>query len=842
MARIRAASNVSLERLEGWQLLAAAPRASEAALPDVENLPGWRDAQVPGTVASAERAAGEFDFDDATDYDALDYYYRVTFESELPSPLESLWLRFGGLATLADVWLNGVHVLRSENMFLEHELNVTAHVQRRNVLLLKFSSLNEALSVKRPRPRFRTRMIEKQQLRWFRTTFLGRMPGWSPPVAPVGPWREVRLERRRELSVATFDLEARIEAGRPLLRAKLSLTPDSNPLASARLCVSSSETELLPVPGESQTFAAELEVAGAELWWPNGHGEQPRYPVKLLLSTNSGLHTLEADPVAFRSIAVAKDAAGLTLSINGVEVRCRGACWTPTDVVSLADEVSTVAAVLQAREAGMNMLRVGGTMIYESDAFYAACDEHGILVWQDYMFANCDYPADDSAFAANVALEARQFLSRTQARACLSVLCGGSEVYQQISMLGLPKEMWQPPLFAQDLRRISNESRGELPYLPSSPSGGALPFQADAGVTHYYGVGAYLRPLEDARRANVRFASECLAFANVPEPQSLEALLGDKAPFHDPRWKARVPRDNGPAWDFDDVRDHYVRLLFDVDPMLLRYQDPERALLLARVASGEIMQRTLLEWRRADSSCRGSLIWFLRDLWPGAGWGIVDAGGIPKAAYYHVKRALQPRVVFLSDEGVNGLVLHVINDHPQTLMGRVELTLWRTPTTRVASGRTDVSIEPYASFQLPCAQLFEHFIDLTHAYRFGPPAYDVAIASLMLQGQDCPISEGHHFVGPLGRQRFPDLGLSAEAVITEAGALELKLHSSSFSQSLALDVPGFVAEDSYFHLAPGQERTVTLRPLTPSVRPRGNVHAVNAWSPVRIRVVAAPAR
>jgi beta-mannosidase len=259
------------------------------------------------------------------------------------------------------------------------------------------------------------------------------------------------------------------------------------------------------------------------------------------------------------------------------------------------------------------------------------------------------------------------------------------------------------------------------------------------------------------------------------------------------------------------------------------------------------MARTLGEWRRGASNCRGALIWLFRDLWPGAGWGIVDAHGRPKAAYYFVKRALQPRAVFLSDEGVNGLSIELVNDRPGTLSAEVELSLIRGGSTRVASGRARIEIGPRATLSIPASTLLEHFIDLTHAYRFGPPAYDVAVVTLLDATTGERLSDACHFPGGLPSTRSDVPGIEACVHEDPAGSFELRVTSAAFAHSLAIEVPGFVPDDSFFNLAPGQSRRIALRSAPPiegarvRAKPAGMVVALNAHSPVRITLAAVPA-
>jgi beta-mannosidase len=477
----------------------------------------------------------------------------------------------------------------------------------------------------------------------------------------------------------------------------------------------------------------------------------------------------------------------------------------------------------------MNMVRVCGPFFYEEDAFYDACDELGLLVWQDYPFANMDYPADDRDFVAMVAREARGFLERTQLAGCLTVLCGNSEVEQQAAMMGAPREIWRAPIFDRTLAGVSGELRPDVLYWPSTPSGGALPFLTDAGTAHYFGVGAYLRPLEDVRRAGVRFATECLAFANVPDDRAVEDLLkdGGRAP-QDPLWKKRAPRDAGAGWDFEDVRDHYLRVLFGLDPLAVRYANVARYLALSRVVTGEIMATAFAEWRRTGSGCSGALVWFLRDLWQGAGWGVIDADGRPKAAYHYLRRTLQPVGVLLVDEGLNGLDVHVVNEGPQPLEGQLELELLRAGEVRVAHVKAPVSVAGRGAARLRTADLFDRFFDTTYAYRFGPPAHDVAVATLVDLTTGAVRGKAFHFPGGIPAHQESEVGLEAVATPAANGNWRLALRTRRLALSVVLEIAGFTPDDNYFHVAPGGPHEVMLRPEGRAPLPQGTAQPLNA--------------
>lgn len=803
-----------------WELAATEPDA--AAHPrELDGLAlEWRDAVVPGTAAESLRAAGLWDFDRPRDFDAHDWWYRTSF-SAAGGPNA---LRFDGLATLARVWLNGEPILESDNMFETHR--VAVELAPVNELALCFRALNPALAQRRPRPRWKTRLVRQQQLRWFRTTLLGRIPGWSPPVAPVGPWRAIVLD---DSPVFAIDVHPSLDgddgvvelSGRVTGRARGTLTAGN---------VSG------PLESRDGVLHARVRIPDVRRWWPHTHGEPVLYGCSAELDVDGTPLHLDLGRAGFRTIDAVQEDGGFALRVNGVPLFCRGACWTPSDVVS-PGRSGAARTLRMLRDAGANMVRVGGTMVYEDDAFYALCDELGILVWQDFMFANLDYPAGDPAFRAAVASEAGGQLRRLRSHASVAVYCGNSEVEQQAAMLGIPREQWRNALFAEVLPELQAKLHPETVYVPSTPSGGTLPFHTATGLTHYYGVGAYLRPLEDARRARVRFTPECLGFANVPRREVVNAVLrGDAPATHDPRWKARTPRDTGAGWDFEDVRDHYLQALFGVDASLLRRTDPDRYLALGRVTTGEVMARVYSEWRSAGSTCRGALVWFLRDLWPGAGWGVLDADGLPKACFHFLRRVWQPRTVVLTDEGLDGIHAHVLNDGTGPLAGTLEVTLWRDGNVRVGHAAAPVKVAPRSQAVFETEALLGAFHDTAYAYRFGPPRHDV-LAATLLSEDGAVLAEAFHFTSAAEPARSSSPRVHATMAEAADGAWTVGVETDAFLHAVHIDAPGFLAEDDYFHLPPGRTKRVTLAPIgAQRGRPDAFVEALDLADARRIGV------
>lgn len=769
----------------------------------------WMPARVPSTVAQTLTDAGLWRFESPTPLDERDYWWRGRFEARGPRVL-----RFDGLATIAEVFIDGVRVLNSDNMFHAHEVDFEACGAHE--IAICFRALAPVLERKSRRARWRTRLAQPQGLRNVRTTLLGRTLGFCPPVQAIGPWRAISIVAPNALVPGHVDLRATLVGATGIV----DIAIDCAQGASGVLSCAGLQT---PLRREGDRLVARLEIADVAVWMPHTHGAPNLHQVRALID---GVE-FDLGRTGFRRIGIDRDADGngFGLVVNDIPVFARGACWTSADLVGLSDRREACEPLLlRMREAGMNMVRVGGTMLYEGDAFYALCDELGILVWQDFMFAGFDYPAEDEDFRASAAREARHFLSRTQASPSLAVLCGGNEVAQQAAMFGLKRETWSNAIFDELLPTIARELRPDLPYVPNTPWGGTLPFVPDAGVSHYYGVSAYVRGLDDARRATVRFASECLCFANVPdrievqlEPERAETAHVDFAP--------RMACDTGATWYFEGVRNHYLEALYGVSADRLRRDDPERYLDLSRAVSAEVMSHVFGEWRRSGSPTRGGLVWFLKDLWPEAGWGVLDATGAPKAAYYGLKRAMRPVQLVLTDEGLSGLRMHLINESGAPVAARLRLFCLRDGETMVMNATRDVTLPARATMTLDACDLWGGFFDTTHAYRFGPPSHDVCVGQLRALNGEL-LSEAFHF--PLGRgHEARRLGLTAQ-LVRDGDAFALDLSTQRFAQSVHVRDAHFEALDNWLHLPPGETRRVPLRPIgCGDAPPRGVVAAIN---------------
>ncbi len=827
--------------LDGWQAASTPP--GERLTPNDLGDASWIPATVPGTAAGALRAAGL----EAGDLDAEDWWFRTTFTTPPAAAGEEVVLRFGGIATLVEVFLNGQMVQSSVSMFQEHTVDVgDLLLPGDNVLAIRCRALTPELAKqRRPRARWRTRLVADNNLRWFRTMLLGRIPSFSPRPAAVGPWRPITLERRRDIVVEDLRLRPRLDASDGVLAVtvRLRVLGGERPTAIEVVLEGPGDTTIatrgpLTLDGtvtDLVVASGEVRVTDVERWWPHTHGHPALYDVRLEVTGSAGGETIEGGRIGFRALTpgaradhdVERD--GLFVHVNGVPVFARGALWTPLDIVGLAPSGGEIRDALEVvRSAGMNMVRLPAFGPYEEEAFHDACDELGILIWQDLAFMSMDYPFEDEAFGRLAADEVDALVGRIASRPSTAVLCGNSEVEQQVAMLGLDLGLARIPFFDETAPAMARAAGLDAVYVPSAPFGGTVPMVPDRGVIGYYGVGGYRAPLSDARTSGVRFAAECLAFANVPDEEALATLVPVppyEAFVHNPYWKAGVARDAGSGWDFDDLRDDYLKLVFGVDPDGIRRYDHDRYLDLSRAVTGEVMAQVFGEWRRTGSPSGGGMILWLRDLVAGAGYGVIDHRGRPKAAYHHLRRILAPTAVWLVDEGIGGVVAHVANDGPERLAARLRISLFTDLEIAVGGASEVLELPPHGAIERNIEGMLRRFVDASWAYRFGPPAQDAIVATLervdggVAEATEV-LSQAFHFPAgrPLAPERPDRLGLTATSSTAGDGTIQVEITSRRLALGVRIHAGGFAPSDDAFSVEPSGSRTVTLRPIQPGAR------------------------
>ena len=780
----------------------------------------WIPFTAPGTVAVALDGAGRWSESTPTDLDAPDWWFRCEFDS--PGSGGPWNLELGGLATLADVWLNGTHVLTSRNMFRSHLVPLSELRAEGNQLVVRCASLREAMAPRRPRPRWKTNLVEHQNLRWFRTTLHGRRAGWADLGAPVGPWRPVRL--RPAVAVEPTDVELRVQLVDDTGRVEVDVAA-RRAVTSMELVVGDQRASLTSSGVDAEVWSGGVEVPDVERWWPSGHGDQPRYAAHLEVTSEAGTERVELPAVGFRTVSFG-DPDSPELSINGEAVFCRGVCWVPADPVGLVASPDEVRAMLESlRDAGFNLVRINGTAVYEDAVFFDLCDELGLMVWQDLMFARMDYPCDDPEFLGEARAETREALGALQGRPSPVVVCGGTEIGQQAAMLGRPADP-ETLIGAALVGEVAGTLPG-TPYLIDAPIGGTHPFTVDRGVAFYFGVGGYRRPLSDARSAAPRFVAECLAFSSVPDDAVVEEMRRGGMTVGDAAWKRAVPRDPGTSWDFEDVRDHYVEQLFGLDPADVRSFDPDRYLDLGRAAVARVMEVTLSEWRRPASPTQGAVILEARDQRVGAGPGVLDVHGHPKSVLHAARRALSPTALLLSDEGLNGLEIWAVHDGPLPVAGELRVTAF-AGRHLVAEGKVPCHVEPRSHTWFNAEAVLGQFMDVTAAFRFGSAPL-TAVAVHWRVGEELVARAVHHpWTAPLVRS---EIGLTATARPLDEGRFELEVATVELAQCVTIEGRDLLVSDNGFDIEPGGRVLVSATSPGPL---RARVRALNGMDGVPI--------
>jgi beta-mannosidase len=758
---------------------------------------------VPEPVATITNGA---------DLDDFDWWQHCIVEIDDPTCVE-----FTGLTFPATVFVDGSPVAECESMFLPVRIELPAG---RHEVCVCFHSLNQWLRTRRPRGRWRSSLVSSAGLRWARTTLLGRAPIYGNLPAPVGFWRPIVATPTRlkaDVSVSADPVTGTVEVNGAMNAADdvtvdISIHAPTGAVTDVGSCLTSQ--------GE---FSFTAHVDDPQLWWPHGYGSQNLYCATVRVDDS-----VVADRTfGFRSVSAVTVDGGFDLRVNGVPIFCRGVTWSPPDPVRLTVDDPTMRAHLDVfASAGANMVRVIGGLVYEQPEFWEHCARLGLMVWQDAMQATFDPSAEVSDL---VVREITELLTTVSGNPALTVVSGGSETLQRPEMLGIERGGFTMPVIDSMLPQAVAEHSG-VPYVRASPAPPEgtddLAIRPDTGIAHWFGVGGYLRPVSDVRTAGIRFAAECLAFSIPPSPAAVERHFGSAAVAgHHPDWKWGIPRDRGSSWDFEDIRDFYVREIFGEDPLAVRRVDPERYLELGRLAVIEATLRCFAFWRQSDSRCSGALVLAGKDLLPGAGWGLMDADGDAKAPLVALRRVWSPVSVVMTNAGLSGVRIDLYNDTPDALTGELALIATNAFGQRTMEANRAISLLGHSSLTFLDSELSGGFRDLSHAFRFGQPTADGVEAVVRFDGPTDMVRDAL-VIQP--RPGQANSGIRAVAHPIDEVTWSLEISSDVALRYVVIDTPGWTSSDNYFHLIAATPYRVRLQRCGDQAVPRGKVMSVDS--------------
>ena len=618
----------------------------------------------------------------------LDHPYRCEFTVD-PTLLskQHLELVADGLDTITEIFLNGQKVGETENMYSSYRFPVREFlVPGKNSLEILFRS---------PLPVIRARQSPDDLDSWFDSVggnfHVRKEPcsfgwDWGPRFVTSGIWLPIRLEGWSEARFDSVKIKQRHQDDQVLLTFDpriLGTLP--SPRLSGQVSFNGVQVAEITV-SESGQLASTIEHP--HLWWPNGHGDQPLYEVKLnLLNANGqrldtwhrriGLRTLKLDRHP--------DEFGETFQfvVNGRVIFAKGANWIPAH--SFVTEVSRSLydnLLTSAVEANMNMIRVWGGGIYENEEFYDLCDEKGLLVWQDFMFACSLYPGN-KPFLDLVREEAAYQIRRLSHRACLALWCGNNELEQ------IPDEILKTPerkkayeaIFYQILPESVAEFDGITPYWPSSPhnpEGYEKGFiNEQAGDSHFWDVWHARKPVKTYEEKKFRFCSE-FGMQSYSSPE-VAATYCDPKEFNV----------FGP--EMENHQKNLAGNLIIMDYISRRYRFPsnyESLAYLSQLNQAYCLKVGVEHFRRSMPCTMGALYWQLNDCWPVASWSSLEFGGIWKALHYEAKRFFAPALVSIHVQGdeiagkgnylkstIRGADLYTVYDGIKNSSGEIRWTL-----------------------------------------------------------------------------------------------------------------------------------------------------------------------
>jgi len=791
----------------------------------------WLPATVPGCVHTDLLKNGKIkdpfyrlNEHDLQWIDKVDWEYKTMVKvEESLLKRDRIALDFKGLDTYADVFVNGIQVLSADNMFREWLVDIKPHlIAGNNELRILFRSpivegikkydaqgyvipvsTNDLAEIGK---------VEGNKMVSVYTRKAGYHFGWDwgPRLVSSGLWRpaflivwdDARIENlqlkqnqvteKEAKFTAIFEIEA-VSSG----NATIVIENDSVELASAQIQL----TEGI------STYPVDFTIENPKLWWTNGLGEAHLYNIKGKLAI--GKRTAEkTERIGIRTLELVRDkdekGTSFYFKLNGIPVFMKGANYIPNDIFPARTTDEMYQNVIKtAKTSNFNMLRVWGGGIYEYDRFYDLCDENGILVWQDFMFACAMFPGDE-AFLNNVKEEATDNIKRLRNHPSIAMWCGNNEILAAWFSWGWAKaeeakskenaaKIWKSytDIFLKILPEAVAAHDPARSYWDSSPSSGpGIPADLANGDEHYWGVWWGKEPFKTYATHIARFMSE-YGFQSFPELKTVKQYA--------------TPED----YDiFSEVMKSHQRssigngtIEYYMDQDYKRPKDFESFLYVNHVLQAEGIKFALEGHRRAAPYCMGTLYWQINDCWPVASWSSTDYYQRWKALQYFAKKGFEPVLVSPYTEK-DSLKIDIINDLLSEKRAQLVVKVLDFDGKEVWKETKDVTVSPNSSntfFGIKTADLIWRFQTNKH----------LLVTELMENG--AVISTNTLFFRPIKNVLLPKPEVKYEIAAIDGG-FEISLNTDKLAKDLYMtigDEDGFFS-DNYFDLIPGQAVKIKL--------------------------------
>ena len=752
-----------------------------------------------------------------------DFEYRTVFD--VPDEMlkrEEIILHFDGIDTVGDIWLNGSHLGFVDNMHRIWEYRVKDLLKPAgNELRVELRSpVNYIRELYEKDPLISVSTDAMRGASYLRKAHCMYGWDWGPRLPDAGIWRDVTLLGADEARLDNVYVTQDHEEGRVKLniraQAEIFGYPGLSPVGGQESGgVYTLDTVITDPEGNRLEIGNRTEavIDNPRLWWPNGYGDQPLYTVRVELHKDETLLDVWEKRIGLRTMRVVqeKDQWGTSFchEVNGVRIFAMGADYIPEDnILPRVTRERTYDLLLQAKNAHFNCVRVWGGGNYPYDAFWDACDELGLIVWQDFMFACAVYDLTED-FERSIRAEFVDNIKRIRHHASLGLWCGNNEM--EMFVAGDQGEWCLKPSQRSDyikmyeyiIPQVLKEHDPQTFYWPASPSSGGCfdePNAENRGDVHYWDVWHGNKPITEYRKFFFRYVSE-FGFQSFPALKTVETFTRpeDRNIFSYVMEKhQRNSSANGKIMNYMGATFLYPTS-FDV------------TLYASQLLQAEAMRYGVEHFRRNRGRCMGSIIWQLNDCWPVASWAMVDYEGRWKAAQYYAKRFFAPLLLSCEEEGIlsqdtnvnaepfelkKSIRLCVSNESMQERQVRVHWQL------REASGRVKES----HTLNLTVSALSSYWMERV-PLQYADTYQDYVSYELEEEGET--LSAGSVLFCAPKHFRFQDPQLKVEALSGD----EILVTACAYAKSVEIlnGDDTMLLEDNCFDMNPGSRKIRVLR-------------------------------